>query len=160
MQDFRIGAAIVNRYYSRKLSDIGNEIEIANLMKQRFQTKNILANYLNKDVDLKNNNFEEIEKSQLNDFPRLDLEIIKNKITFGSYQLKMSQSYLAEHFASSGDSKLFIDKDFKSKNEYKRIIFKIQSRHSNNLKHKLVIQYKPDDIDESNISWACSCFSG
>ena len=160
MQDFRIAAAIVNRYYSKKLSDIGNETEIANLMKQRFHTKNNLANYINKHVNLKNNNFEEIEQSQLNDFPKLDLEIIKNKITLGSYQLKMSQSYLAEHFASSGDRKLFIDKDFESENEFKRIIVKIQSRHSNNMKHKLVIQYKPDDIDESNISWACSCFSG
>ena len=46
MQDFRIAAAIVNRYYSKKLSDIGNETEIANLMKQRFHTKNNLANYI------------------------------------------------------------------------------------------------------------------
>ena len=64
-------------------------------MLSKINEKNRLEHLLKTRND--SNQFTVIDAVDLNDFPRLDVETLKNKITLGSYQLKQSFSYLSEH---------------------------------------------------------------
>ena len=39
-------------------------------------------------LNFKKIDFEPIDATKINDFPRLNIDVIKNELTFGSYQLK------------------------------------------------------------------------
>ena len=95
------------------------------------------------------------------------------KITLGSYQIKMSKSYLAEHLKSNGKYTIYIKKDFQVNQNFKILMCIIQSRHSNAKKYYLFIKYNMMYDSETtlnnqekekeacdNLQWACSCFSG
>ncbi len=76
-----------------------NAIELAKKMKERLNKNSLdLRKY-----KLDEKKFTKIEASDINDFPKIvDLNQIKNCLTFGSYQLKQCLSYLAEHFNKYG----------------------------------------------------------
>ena len=76
-------------------------------MKNKIAQKNkSLTKYWNK-ID---KDFKKIEAHDINDFPRLDLETIKNKITFGSYQIKNCVGHLSEHFDQNGSITIVLNK--------------------------------------------------
>ena len=174
IKDFRIAAAIINRFHSRLYSDKGHEKEIVEEMKKRINKPNELEKYVvEKKYKLKKSEFNEINSTEINDFPRLSLDTIKMKITLGSYQIKMSKSYLAEHLKQNGKYTIYIKKDFQINQHFKTLMCIIQSRHSNAKKYYLFIKYKiMTDEDKrknvealekdacENLQWACSCFSG
>jgi hypothetical protein len=70
------------------------------------------------------------------------LDTIKMRITLGSYQIKMSKSYLAEHLKQKGKYTVYIKKDFQINQHFKTLMCIIQSRHSNAKKYYLFIKYK------------------
>ena len=170
IKDFKIAAALINRFHSRWYSDIGNEKEIVEKMKKKLNKPNNLDKYItNKKYVFKKKEFKEIDSVDINDFPKLSIEFIKSEITFGSYQIKMSKSYLAEHFKADGKYALYIKKDFKIEDNIKTIMCIIQSRHSNAAKYFTFIRYiaiseQSKSINSieacENLDWACSCFSG
>jgi hypothetical protein len=103
--DYRIAAALINRFFRRLFSDKGNELEIAQRMLKRLDT----PNYLSTIVDVfdlhKKSEFVEIESiasDESEDFPKLTFDYIRLHITFGSYQLRIALTYLAEHFDVDG----------------------------------------------------------
>jgi hypothetical protein len=51
--------------------------------------------------------FIKLSDYNINDFPRIELQIIS---TFGWYQLKQGSVYLAEHFESNDGSEVLLDK--------------------------------------------------
>jgi hypothetical protein len=55
--------------------------------------------------------FIKLSDYNLNDFPRIELQIIKTYVTFGWYQLKQGSVYLAEHFESNDGSEELLDKN-------------------------------------------------
>ena len=91
--------------------------------------------------------FEKIDSAELADFPKLSVEYIRKKITFGWYQINQALSYLAEHFDKNGDIEIRIEKSICDKNDFKIISYKINnSRHSNNIEYFTVLKYIPDEM--------------
>ena len=86
MIDYKIAASIINCFYTKLASDGENAQQIAKDMKMKISnSKNNkhIEKHLN---DFKKSSFEIIDGKDLDDFPILDIELIKNKIIFGSYQ--------------------------------------------------------------------------
>ena len=107
MQDYKIVASIINCFYRKLYSDGDKDIQVAVEMKNKIAQKNkSLTKYWNKIDEY----FKKIEAHDINDFSRLDLENVKNKITFGSYQIKNCFGYLSEHFDQKGSIKLNLKK--------------------------------------------------
>lgn len=101
--DFKIASALYNRFHRRLFSDSTNAAEIAQKMfNKKDYTNELMKIVLDKGLHRKSQmvNIKNLEE-ELTDFPKLTLECIKNHITFGSYQLNHSLSYLAEHFTKN-----------------------------------------------------------
>ncbi|XP_033729800.1 uncharacterized protein LOC117318996 [Pecten maximus] len=83
-------------------------------------------------------------------FPKLSEEDVRN-ITFGVYQLKLTQSYTQEHLTDDGDYIIMANGDISN-----IVRVQIQSRHISSEKYMLWIQY-----DEAFVtSWYCQCRAG
>ena len=77
-------AAIINCFYSKLYSDGENACQIGIEMKKKLtQQTTSLDKYWN---SFKDKEFVKVDANEIQDFPRIDLETLKNKITFGSYQ--------------------------------------------------------------------------
>jgi hypothetical protein len=69
-------------------------------------------------LNFKKINFEPIDATKINDFPRLNIDVIKNELTFVSYQLKNVFGYLAEHFdKNNGEMELVINTETMNNNK-------------------------------------------
>ena len=138
MDDLKIACALINCFYTRKLSDIEDSIEIAQEMKKNVSKKNELEKYFKKSAK---NLFELLDTSTLNDFPKLPIEDIRKKITFGWYQINQALSYLAEHFDKNGDIEIRIEKKIEHEDNCKITALNFFSRHSNNCEYMTVVKY-------------------
>ena len=129
-------------------------------MKKKLHQKNELEAYLKKKCISKT--FEGMNLSDLNDFPKIDVQQIKSKITFGWYQIKQGFGYLAEHFDRNGNIEIRLDKKSFEKDTNVKVIGGIFfSRHSNSEMYEVIIKYLPnDDNPKSILAWICSCLSG
>jgi hypothetical protein len=95
------------------------------------------------------------------DFPKLNEEVIQQKIALGSYQLKNCRSYLAEHFDSNGTLEILINRIPIKDHENTILLASIQSRHIERMKYDVVIAFKPKIKDVSSIyAWNCTCKIG
>ena len=158
MTDYKIAASIINCFYQKLESDRENAVQIAADMKLKISTTNTchLEKYL---VEFKKTTFTRIDANDIDNFPKIDIELIKNKITFGTYQLKNSYGYLAEHLKKNGRYEIFVNKNnLKNSNV---VLSKIQSRHINRTEYHVVIEYIPYKNDENGIlGWTCTCKIG
>lgn len=84
----------------------------------------------------------------LENFPRLDEEDLSN-ITCGSYQLRLSSSYIQEHI--EGEADIFVHRE-----DPGLIQVKLQSRHVSSRKYSLWIQFNETQI----IATYCKCRAG
>jgi hypothetical protein len=85
------------------LSDKDNGTELAQEMKSKLNSVNELENVIETfGIDRKRVAFKTLDGNTINDFPKVDQDTIKKKITLGSYQLKRSLNYLAEHERVNG----------------------------------------------------------
>lgn len=84
----------------------------------------------------------------LENFPKLDEEDLSN-ITCGSYQLRLSSSYIQEHI--EGEADMFVHRE-----DPGLIQVKLQSRHVSSRKHSLWIQFNETQI----IATYCKCRAG
>ncbi|RNA22087.1 Vacuolar sorting-associated 13C [Brachionus plicatilis] len=94
-----------------------------------------------------------VEKNLLNDFPRLSYDFILENITFGSYQLKQSLGYLAEHLDKNGKLIIKINKQtsLNFKPDTKVLMGRIQSRHSGAITYKVFVSYIVNECLENQI---------
>lgn len=90
LQDFRIAAALVNKFFQRLISDKDNGNEIATRMKDKCNEFNELQQEVKRKGLHKKSLFEDIDVKSFKEFPKLTEEEIKRFITLGSYQLKQS----------------------------------------------------------------------
>ena len=144
---------IINCFYSKLLSD-GEQV--ATDMKIKIEQSNYsnLNKYWNSFIE---EDFNKVEAVTINDFPKLDMETLKNKITYGSYQLKNSLSYLSEHFNQHGQIEILVKKTTVKDEKINIISALIQSRHIKRTKYRLIIVYSPDKEDIFAIEgWKCS----
>ena len=126
MKNFRIAAALINRFFKRLYSD-DDDKEIAMRIKQRLNEENGLKNHVIMcKSHLKSQNTR-IEDCLISDFPVFSLQTIKNYITLGNYQLNQSLSYIAEHL-NGGKDDILINKEYFDKDGRKILLAEIQSR--------------------------------
>ena len=82
LDDFRISAALINRFDKRLFSDKDNPRLIADQMKSRLKTSNKLESILETHgLDRKRKTFKTVEFASIKNFPNLDFNTIKNNIT-------------------------------------------------------------------------------
>lgn len=84
----------------------------------------------------------------LDGFPQLDEEDLSN-ITCGSYQLRLSSSYIQEHI--EGEADIYVHRE-----DPGLIQVKMQSRHVSSRKHTLWIQFNETQV----IATYCKCRAG
>ncbi len=160
LDDFRIAGALINRFFKSLFSDQDNFIRIVKLMKERVNNENDLKSLVETLKLNRKSQFESINASTIDDFPKLSIEEIKTNITLGSYQLKQAVSYIAEHI-NKGNYEIRVNKETVCIDSSKIIYSIIQSRHSNKTKYRVYIKYKPEKRTiESIESWYCTCKNG
>ncbi len=175
--DYRIAAAMIN-FTHKPITADGNE---SALVAKRIRKKanqiyqeNDLSFLLNKQLDT--SLMAPIKLSSLNDFPRLKLNEITQKILFGTYQMKLAKSYIDELIKNEKNAFILADRiinqienfELKSelqRNETKIIGIEIISRHRRGIdkkkskleslkfrnNYKLFIQYVPGMNGHKNI---------
>ena len=98
--------------------------------------------------------FNKIESCEIDDFPKLE-EVDLKDITLGSYQMKQSLSYIAQHIHETGMYWLEAFKDGDM------IRARVMSRHLNKVKYFVYIKYKPNVNSREGITeWFCLCKNG
>jgi hypothetical protein len=161
LSDLRIAGALINRFHKRLFSDKDNSTEIAQQMKLKLNTVNELENVIDTfGLDRKRVAFEKSDANTISHFPKIDKETIKNKITLGTYQLKQSLNYLAEHQRENGNFtiEVFADKERIFHSNRRLLRARLQSRHLGRTKYNTYITYWPneDSIDKID-GWLCTC---
>ena len=148
IDDFRIAAALVNCYKRRLFSDGDQQVDIAKKMKSLYTKENHLERKV-KNLKINKKYFEQIDETSVIDFPKIkDLNLIRENITLGSYQLKQCHGYLEEFFSMNGRHSLFISGEkFLTKKNNHLVCAEIQSRHVNRTKYKVFVEYSPN-IDQ------------
>ncbi|CAF1110288.1 unnamed protein product, partial [Brachionus calyciflorus] len=163
-QSFKALSQIKNKMLNNIKFDykIGSKNMKNRVLKENDLEKLVLDKTLNKKKD-----FVQIENvCFLDDFPRLTNELIILNITFGTYQIKQSLSYLAEHIKTNGMYKILVKKfeDSSCKHNEKIFYSVIKSRHSSSTKYDVYVKYISkvnENNDASNIiGWYCTCRNG
>ncbi|CAF0791191.1 unnamed protein product [Brachionus calyciflorus] len=90
--DYKIAAALINKYFKFVFS-YNENIEIARKMKLKISKSNDLCKIVIDNKLHKKSNFEKIEYAEINDFPILTIDKIKNEISYGNYQIIQAKSY-------------------------------------------------------------------
>jgi hypothetical protein len=167
LDDIRIAGALVNKYCKRLISDKDNALQMARSMFQKRKQENKLKELVEKHHLHRKSLFIEIQNNEIEfvNFPKLSVETMQNEITYGSYQLSHSLSYLAEHFNQNGSYLIFSCKQPITDDGSKIISTKIQSRHTSSKKFRVFIHYMPllDTTTERPDfvkGWFCECKSG
>jgi hypothetical protein len=130
-----------------------DDIEVAKHMKTLVNKPNLLYNLVKeKKYDKLRKVFKKIDACDINeipDFPVLTLEHLK-QLTLGSYQLKQSCSYIAQHLDETG----YIIESIKIPGEY-IIRNRLRSHHKSQARYNVFIRYNPQI--HLNIDWCCDC---
>ena len=120
-------------------------------MKDKLNSTNTLGELITKNKLHLKSKLLKIDKLLIDDFPLLLESTIQKEITIGSYQLRQSLSYLAEHFNTNGKYLIFGNKESQLIGDSKLIHMQFQSRHSNRTKYKTYIKYFPNQNDSNSI---------
>lgn len=156
---FRIGAAIINRYYP-VLNMEGATIELARQMRVRAQEPNVMQARVQLENWLRLRNVWVRLHNQFPDFPHLDIEYLKD-LTYGIYQINLSPAYIQDKLRRDDDAELQIDQHFDEPNI---VSARIYSRFRNRVVHRCFISYTPEhELNEENhpiTSYYCQCQSG
>ena len=143
--------SLLNCFRGSLISDYFDDENIANDMLSLVNKENELEVKLkNKQIEIKKSNFIKLDQLTLNDFPILNKTELE-QLTLGIYQLRIAKSYIHEHMSQDGKFVFLC-----SKLENGLLMCSIQSRHSNNKKHKCLIHYDINNI----IDYYCDCVVG
>jgi hypothetical protein len=144
---------------------------VAQKMLYRKDTPNQLFELVEKQGLHKRSLFKPIKdlnQNELSDFPKLTKKIFEEEINFGTFQLKHSLSYLAEHFNQhNGNAELSIN--IQDSGE-KIVTCKIHSRHYSTKEYRVYVIYQPIDLkktisskksaSEFILGFYCECKNG
>lgn len=101
MKDFKIGAALINKFFKKIESNKKDAVIIANQMKQQVSHSNEFSRVVDRSgFQLNVNKFSEEDADRVA-FPILSLDEIK-KVTLGNYQINQSLPYIVEHLKLNG----------------------------------------------------------
>lgn len=167
--DYRIACAMHNFKYKPCCPDGQNAIQVAKQIVKASKIKeNKLAALLTKQLNTAD--FVQIELSDIEDFPKLEPDVICSRILLGTFQYRLSKSYVAdllEHGVAYSMSSKYISKITNKKlqqelngNKSKIVAFEIASRHRRGVvketkklrvNYKVIIQYEPNNNNPESI---------
>lgn len=102
MEDYRIGATLINLFYNKIIPNSTDAEEIATTMLQRLEHANKLSKIVQTNQFQRQiKHFEEGDVDTVI-FPRLNYEDLK-KISLGNYQVAQMNPYVVEHLRSNED---------------------------------------------------------
>jgi hypothetical protein len=164
IDDIRISAALINKYFGDFGTDNKNDIMIATKMMDRLNMGNRLENILeNYHIDAKRKDFQKLDINSVPNFPKLDFDTLCNNITLGPFQLKQGLSYINENFNNPEYSgiEVFADNSRIFDENTRLLRARIQSRHYNSKKYHSYLTYSTNKNDHDAIKdWICTCKSG
>lgn len=169
ISDFKIAAALHNAFFDRFESDIENSEEVIKLMIERMNVPNFMVDLvLENNLNRKPASFRDIDNCEL-EFPLIYEEELK-LISLGSYQIKQSRSYYAEHVKIDGKYRIQAYKHTESLQLTRYNITaespsllraRIQSRHSNQTKYYMYILLDQAlNGKEGILGYYCQCKNG
>ena len=131
-------------------------------MKSRLSCENDLKDLVENLQLHKKSLYTKINAADIADFPKMDRLCIVKNITLGSYQLKQSLSYLAEHLNQNGKYEILVAKENLKVKDLRILQACIQSRHANSSKYRVYVKYIPNSSNEIDAikGWYCSCKNG
>ncbi|KAK3095980.1 hypothetical protein FSP39_021599 [Pinctada imbricata] len=147
----RIVCALSNKYFPPLNPTLDHEADESEAAKMLHLSRKVneLKNYVEENgLVRKTAKWKRVNDDDIDDFPTIDEERLRN-ITCGTYQLKLSTSYIQEHVDNESD--IFIHKD-----DPTLLRIKIQSRHTSSRKYTVWIRYSDTDVE----SWYCLCRAG
>lgn len=170
MPDYKIGAALLNRFAKPILCDKNDYLNIGNRMLSLLDSKNYLQPIIDSNI------FKRIEKRFLKEiepnmikFPRYDQKQLK-LFCLGTYAIKQAISYSAQHIKIHGKfkisvlSKLYVLVHFGrlcgNFEEPSLISAEILSRFRSKKSHKVYILYDSNATIPHNIFYYCKCQHG
>lgn len=171
MTDVRICAALINVFFKTVVSNKENSVEIAQLMINRLNTPNYLAEIVSTNAFQKNiKNF-----VQFRDFDTLPLLNHKHliRIALGTYQNRLAPSYCQTHLKSneSGEfivfscpdesTEVFMGDFITGESQLKLLMARMKSRFRSKITHDVyVLIDKMDSGENSVVAYCCECQNG
>lgn len=141
------------------------DVELATRMVEKSNMANVVQGRVEADnLTRRNGQWERLDTQDLVDFPELDLDYLRN-LTVGTYQLKLSSSYIQDKLVRDNDEQIQLDIHI---NEPGFLRVRVYSRFRNATKHQLFIAYRVDDVNTQNydenddviLDYYCTCKSG
>ena len=162
MDDFKIAAALTNRFSERLVSDEEDWNIITENMLKQFDEPNKVERIVSRYKLNNEDRLNLIDAVEIQDFPKLDLQSIKRYLTLGNYQLNQTFGYLAEHFKINGRYKMYMKKeDICNLDGINLVKAKIQSKHVNRTEYSIYVTYEPNQNDHCGVDgWYCTCRNG
>lgn len=173
IDDYRIGAALINAFYKKIIANKGNEVAVARSMLSKVESENKVFS-VTKTQQFQNQlkHFVECDAEEVR-FPTLTYDELKS-ITLGIYQVKQMHTYCVEHLRSNNNSfNVFVCPDSITTQFFKDIIdennlsepvlilLQLKSRFRANAKHRTFVLADVDKSGSESITgFSCSCRHG
>lgn len=103
LDDLRIAAALINRFWMKIESNKNDSTEIADKMKEAVNSENAFSELTQKSIFQSKVKLCKQVDAQVVEFPVISLAELR-KLELGSYQLSLTRSYIAEHFKKMGNT--------------------------------------------------------
>lgn len=94
IEDYRIAGSLINAFHDRLISDKQDWKQIVVNMKRLVNTENVLKSLYEEEKLKLKSKYDKLDASEVNDFPKLELDAIKTHITLGIYQITQAKSYI------------------------------------------------------------------
>lgn len=147
----RIVCAVSNKYMKpiNATKDSEEDILTANRMLDRVSKTNELQQLVEENhLERRSAKWASVDECQIRDFPQLDDTMLR-LLTLGTYQLKMSSSYIQEYVGGDCSIQLFKEND-----GFLRV--RLQSRHISSKSYLVWLQYDSDHVQ----AYYCKCRAG
>jgi len=103
LQDFRVSAALLNRFHPRIESDSEHSEEIAKRILENLNRPNKLQTLVEAQrLNRIKRGFVSLTEFEIDDFPQFSENQLCNYLSLGTYQLKQAKCYVAEHMKNAG----------------------------------------------------------
>lgn len=109
LDDNRIAAALINKFFKKLFSD-NDDIEIAKSMKSKLSKENTLKDFVIENRLNRKSLYHTMNANSITDFPVLTEEIIIRNITYGTFQLRQSKSYI-DAYLKNGSFEIRLNKN-------------------------------------------------
>ena len=148
----RIVCAVSNKYMKpiNATKDSEEDLLTARRMLDRVNKTNELQQLVEENhLERRSAKWSNVDECQmLNEFPKLDDTMLR-LLTLGTYQLKMSSSYIQEYVGGECNIQLFQENDG-------LLRVRLQSRHISSKSYLVWIQFDSDHVQ----AWYCKCRAG